>query len=157
LSLDRLFQADFDDGSFDLIAAAPAPLSLLVLAKIFAHWLTTCVPVILGTPILGLLFNLSPDAMGIELLSLALGTPALSLIGAIGAALTVGIRRGGLLLSLLVLPLYVPVLIFGVAAVDAAQSGMDPASHLLLLGASSLIALVLGPLAAAGALRLHLS
>ena len=157
LSLDRLFQADFEDGALDLLAAAPSSLSALVLAKIAAHWVTTGLPLILGTPALALLFNLPFDALVMEMITLGIGTPALSLIGAIGAALTIGVRRGGLLLSLLVLPLYVPVLIFGVAAVDAAASGMETGAHLSLLAASSLIALVLAPIASAAALKLHLS
>jgi len=155
LSLDRLFQADFEDGSLDLMCMAPAPLSLLVLAKTAAHWVTTGLPLILGAPILGLFFNLGPDVLWMELITLVIGTPALSLIGAIGAALTVGIRRGGLLLSLLVLPLYVPVLIFGTSAVDAAQGGMDVFPHLALLGACGLIALAVSPVASAAALRLN--
>jgi heme exporter protein B len=155
LSLDRLFQADAEDGTLDVMMSAPAPLSLLVLAKVAAHWLTTGIPLILGAPVLGLLFNLPSDVLGMELITLILGTPALSLIGSIGAGLTVGIRRGGLLISLLVLPLYVPVLIFSVAAVDAAASGLDPFPHLALLAATGLIALATAPLAAAGALRLH--
>jgi heme exporter protein B len=157
LSLDRLFQADFEDGALDLLVAAPSSLSALVLAKIAAHWVTTGLPLILGTPALALLFNLPFDALVMEMITLGIGTPALSLIGAIGAALTIGVRRGGLLLSLLVLPLYVPVLIFGVAAVDASASGMATGAHLSLLAASSLIALVLAPIASAAALKLHLS
>jgi len=157
LALDRLFQADFEDGSLELMALSEAPLSLLVLAKILCHWLTTGLPLILGTPILALLFGLSLDDLWVLILSMALGTPALSLIGGIGAALTVGIRRGGLLLSLLVLPLYVPVLIFAVAAVEAASAGLDATPHLLLLAATMLVALAIAPAAAAAALRLHLS
>ncbi len=157
LSLDRMFQADFEDGSLDLLPSASTALPALVLAKILAHWLTTGLPLILGTPVLALLFNLPDDALIMELVSLTIGTPALSLIGGIGAALTVGIRRGGLLLSLLILPLYVPILIFGVGAVEASASGMDPFPHLALLGAASLVSLVLAPLASAAALRLHLS
>jgi heme exporter protein B len=155
LSLDRLFQADAEDGTLDVMMSAPVPLSLLVLAKVAAHWLTTGVPLILGTPVLALLFNLPGEVLGMELITLVIGTPALSLIGSIGAGLTLGIRRGGLLISLLVLPLYVPILIFSVAAVDAAASGLDAFPHLALLAATGLIALATAPLAAAGALRLH--
>ena len=157
LALDRLFQADFEDGGLELMALSDAPLTLLVLAKIVSHWLTSGLPLILGTPILALLFGLSPDILGLLIVSMLIGTPGLSLIGAIGAALTVGIRRGGLLLSLLVLPLYVPVLIFAVAAVDAGVGGLDPTPHLLLLAATTLVALAVAPLAASAALRLHLS
>lgn len=156
LSLDRMFQADFEDGGLELLVASPAPLTLLVGAKILAHWLTTGLPLILATPLLALLLGLEPGALGQLLATMAIGTPALSLTGSIGAALTVGLRRGGLLLSLLVLPLYVPVLIFAVAAVEAAAAGLDPAPHLMLLAACALAALALAPPASAAALRLHL-
>jgi heme exporter protein B len=156
LSLDRLFQADLEDGSLDLMALSPTPLELLVLAKCLAHWLTTGLPLVIAAPVLAALLNLDPAAWPVLVVALALGTPALSLIGAVGAALTVGIRRGGVLLSLLVLPLVVPVLIFGVAAVDAAASGLSPRPHLLLLGGTGLFAAVLAPWAGAAALRLAL-
>jgi heme exporter protein B len=156
LSLDRLFQADLEDGSLDQLALGPLPLELVVLGKCLAHWLTTGLPLVLAAPVLAALLNLDQAAWPVLLAALALGTPALSLIGAIGAALTVGVRRGGVLLSLLVLPLTVPVLIFGVAAVEAAATGFSPRPHLLLLGGTGLFALVLAPWAGAAALRLSL-
>ena len=153
LSLERLFAGDHEDGSLDLLVLAPLPLELTVLAKCLAHWLTTGLPLVLAAPLLGLLLNLDPSAYLTLIAAMALGTPALTLIGAIGAALTLGARRGGVLLSLLVLPLYIPVLIFGVGAVDAAIFGLDAGPRLLILGALSLFALALAPFAAAGALR----
>jgi len=157
LSLDRLFQADFEDGSLDLLILSPTPLELTVLAKCIANWLTTALPLVVAAPVLALVMHLPASGFAVLIVAMAVGTPALSLIGAIGAALTVGVRRGGVLLSLLVLPLYMPVLIFGVGAVDAAAMGLSPAPHLMLLGAISLGALVLGPWAAAAALRLMTS
>ena len=156
LSLDRLFQVDFEDGSLDQLALAPLPLELVVAAKCLAHWLATGLPLLVVSPLLGILLNLSGDAYGTLLLSMAIGTPSLSLVGAIGAALTVGIRRGGVLLSLLVLPLYIPVLIFGVGAVDAAVVGLGGNAHLFVLAAILFIALPLVPWAVAGVLRLNL-
>jgi heme exporter protein B len=156
LSLDRLFQADLEDGSLDLLALSATPLELLVLAKCLAHWLTTGLPLVIAAPVLAALLNLDATAWPVLILALALGTPALSLIGAVGAALTVGVRRGGVLLSLLVLPLVVPVLIFGVAAVEAAAAGLSPRPHLLLLAGTGLFAAVLAPWAGAAALRLSL-
>ena len=156
LTLDRLFQADFEDGSLDLLMIGALPVEMLVLAKVIAHWLTSVLPLILIAPILGLSLNIPPDGIIALVLALLIGTPTLSLIGAVGAALTVAMRRGGVLLSLLVLPLYIPVLIFGVAAVAAAVALLPVAPHLLLLGGISLGALVVGPLAAAAALRLSL-
>ncbi|MBM3510108.1 MAG: heme exporter protein CcmB [Alphaproteobacteria bacterium] len=156
LSLDRLFQADYEDGSLDLLALTPLPLELTVLAKCAAHWATTGVPLLVAAPILALLLNLDVAGLGALLLAMLLGTPILSIVGAIGAALTVGVRRGGALLSILVLPLYVPVLIFGVAAIDGAISGLGAKPHLLVLGAFLLGALALGPWAAAASLRLNL-
>jgi heme exporter protein B len=153
LSLDRLFLADFEDGSLELIALAPAPLALSVLAKIAAHWLVTGLPLVLATPFLGLLMNLPVAGFAILILAMLLGTPVLSLIGAVGAALALGARRGGVLIALLVLPLYVPALIFGAAAVDAALLGQPARPHLLLLGALLAAALPLCPLAATAALR----
>ena len=156
LSLDRLFQADLEDGSLDLLALAPVPLAMTVLAKCAAHWLTTCLPLIVVAPVLGLLLNMPGAGLGALVLAMLLGTPALSLFGAIGAALTVAVRRGGVRVSLLVLPLYIPVLIFGVGAVDAAVAGLALRAHLALLAALSLGAAVLAPLAGAAALRLAL-
>ena len=156
LSLDRLFQADFEDGSLDLLALSPLPLELAVVAKCAAHWLTTGLPLILAAPILAVLLHMESEGFLTLIAAMALGTPSLSLIGAIGAALTVGMRRGGVLLSLLVLPLYIPVLIFGVGAVDAAIGGLTQEPHLLILGAMLLVAVALCPWAAAAALRLNL-
>jgi heme exporter protein B len=152
LSLDRLFQADFEDGSLDILALSPQPLFVTVLAKVLAHWLVVGLPLVIASPLLGVLLNLPPAAFPALLLAVLIGTPALSLIGAIGAALTAGIRRGGVLVPLLVLPLYIPTLIFGVAA-SGAESGGEA---LMLLGAVSLVSLVLAPVAAAAALRLAL-
>ena len=157
LSLDRLFQADFEDGSLDLLVLAPLPLEIVVLAKCLAQWLTTALPLVAAAPLMALLLHMDGAGFGVLLASLVIGTPALSMIGAIGAALTVGIRRGGVLLSLLVLPLYIPVLIFGVMAIEATLTGLSPAPHLMLLGALSLLATALAPWAAAAAIRLSLS
>jgi len=156
LSLDRMFQADFEDGSLEQLALSGLPLTLVAAAKILAHWLTTGVPLLLASPVLAVLLNLEAGGFAALLLAMALGTPVLSLIGAIGAALTVGVRRGGVLLSLLVLPLYIPALVFGVAAVDAASMGLAAKPHLLLLGALLVAALPLCPWAAGAALRLAL-
>jgi heme exporter protein B len=156
LALDRLFQADYEDGALEQLALSGEPLALLALAKIAAHWLATGLPLVLAAPGLGLLMNLEPAAYPALVAALALGTPILSLVGAVGAALTVGVRRGGVLLSLLVLPLYMPTLIFGVGAVEAAAADLSARPHLLLLGAGLLAALALAPWAAAAALRLAL-
>jgi heme exporter protein B len=153
LSLDRLFQADYEDGTLDYLLSAPAAPSLLVSAKCLAHWLTTGLPLVVLSPLLGLLLNLPGAAYPALVAGLALGTPVLTLVGAIGAALVLGARRGGVLLSLLILPLYIPVLIFGVGAVEAAATGQGFRAHLLLLGAFFLGALALAPFVAAVALR----
>ena len=153
LSLERLFQADFEDGNLDLLVLGSLPLEAVVLAKSLAHWLTTGLLLIVAAPVLALLLNMSAEGFAALVLAMLLGTPSLTLIGAVGAALTVGARRGGALLSLLVLPLYVPVLIFGVGAVDAAISGMAVRPHFLILGALLAGTLVLTPLAGAAALR----
>jgi len=153
LSLDRLFQADFEDGNLDLLVLAPLPLEMTVVAKVAAHWLTTGLPLTVAAPLLGILLNLPGAAYPTMLGAMLLGTPALSLIGAIGAALTLGARRGGVLLSLLVLPLYVPVLIFGTAAVDAAAQDLSARPHLLILAGLLVLAVGLTPWAAAAALR----
>jgi heme exporter protein B len=153
LSLERLFQADWEDGSLEALALMPLPLEAQVLAKCLAHWLVAGLPLIGIAPLLALLLHLDAAGYPALLLSLLLGTPSLSLIGAVGAALSLGARRGGVLLSLLVLPLYIPVLIFGVAAVEAAIGGFGARPHLLLLGALLAGALVLAPVAAAAALR----
>jgi heme exporter protein B len=153
VSLDRLFQADYEDGSLELLVLSPVPLVALVQAKCLAHWLTTGLPLMLAAPVLALLLQMPAASLPVLTLSIALGTPSLSLVGALGAGLTVGIRRGGVLNSLLILPLYVPVLIFGVGAVEAANLGLDASAHLYLLGAYLLAAAVLAPLAAASALK----
>ena len=156
LSLDRLFQADFEDGSLDLLAVSSLPLEIAVLAKTAAHWITTGLPLIVVSPLLALILNMEMSGWLTLIAAMFLGTPTLSLIGGIGAALTVGVRRGGVLVSLLVLPLYVPVLIFGVGAVEAAIGGLSQRPHLLILGAAALLSVVLAPLASAAALRLNL-
>jgi heme exporter protein B len=153
LSLDRLFLADYEDGSLEGLALAPLSLEVVVLAKVLAHWLVTGLPLTVLAPLLALLLGIHPTGYGALIASMALGTPSLSLIGAVGAALTIGARRGGVLLSLLVLPLYIPVLILGAGAVEGAISGLGARPHLLLLGALALAALPLTPLAAAAAVR----
>jgi heme exporter protein B len=153
LSFERLFQFDHEDGTLDLIVLAPAPLELVVLAKCLAHWLTTGLPLIVVSPLAATMLNLPPEGVPVLMLALLLGTPTLSLLGAIGAALVLGARRGGVLLPLLVMPLYVPVLIFGVAAVEASISGLAARPHLLLLGAILAGAVPLAAIAAAGGLR----
>jgi heme exporter protein B len=157
LSLERLFRSDFDDGSLDLLLLSPAPLPVLVLAKVLAHWLTTGLPLLLIAPLLALFLALPERALATLLATLALGTPVLSFIGAVGVGLTVSVRRGGGLLALLVLPLYVPVLIFGANAVSAAADGLPVAGQLYMLGAFLALAASLAPLAAAGALRITAS
>jgi len=154
LALDRLIATDYEDGSLDLILTARVPLELALVAKALAHWLTTGLPLVIAAPLLGLLLNLGPGATGAVALTLLAGTPALTFIGLIGAALTVALRRGGLLLAILVLPLTVPVLIFGVAAANAAVVGPMPfGTPFVILCALTLMSLVIGPLAAAVALR----
>ena len=153
LSLDRLFQADYEDGTLELLALTPAALELLVLGKVAAHWLTTGLPLMVAAPVLAVLLHMQADGVVPLLLTMLIGTPTLSLIGAMGAALVLGARRGGVLLSLLVLPLYIPVLIFGVGAIDAAVQGFPVNAQLSILGALLLAALALTPWAAAAALR----
>ena len=155
LSLDRLFQADYEDGSLDQLMLAPVPLEQVVLAKALAHWLTTGLPMTLIAPVLGLSLALPSDVLPVLVASLAIGTPALSLIGAVGAAVTVGVRRGGLLLSILVLPLYVPSLIFGARATQMALLDLDAVPALALTGVITLIAAAVTPFAAAMALRIN--
>lgn len=154
LSLTRMFASDFSDGSLEQMLIAPQPLPMLVIAKVLAHWVVCGLPVILLAPMIGLQYGLANDALLVLVLSLLLGTPALSLIGAIGAALTLGVRGSGLLIALLVLPLYIPVLIFGAGAVAASQHGVSAEAHLSLLAAFSLLSLVLAPFATAAALRI---
>jgi heme exporter protein B len=157
LSLDTMFRSDFDDGALEQMLLSPHPAALLVLAKVCAHWLVTGLPLLLLAPFLGILLYLPDKSMGILMLTLALGTPVLSLVGAIGVALTVGLRRGGLLLSLLVLPLYVPLLIFAASAVQAAGVGLPVTGQLYFLSALLALALSLAPLATGAALRISVS
>jgi heme exporter protein B len=156
LSLARMFGTDYADGTLEQLLLTPQPLVVLVMAKVAAHWLTTGLPLVLIAPVLGLQFDLPADSLATLLLSLLIGTPVLSLIGAVGAALTLGVRGGTALTSLLVLPLYVPVLIFGAGAVVATANGTGAAGHLSLLGAMLMIALVFAPWATALALRISL-
>ncbi len=156
LALGRLFADDHADGTLEQMLLSPTPLTLLVLAKTAAHWLSSGLLLVLVSPLLALQFDLGGEAAGVLFLSLLLGTPLLSLIGAIGAALTVGLRGAGVLLSLLVLPLCTPVLIFGAGAVEASLAGLGVSAHFSLLGAMLLAALFLAPLAAAAALRIAL-
>ena len=156
LSLDRVFALDWEDGTLDLLVTSPLPLEMAVSAKALAHWLTTGLPLVLVAPVLGVLLNLAPEAYGTLVLSLLLGSPALSVIGTFGAALTVGLRRGGLLLSLLVLPLYVPTLIFGTELVRRAASGGDMLTPLLMLTGITCGAIALLPFASAAVLRVNL-
>jgi heme exporter protein B len=153
LALERLFQTDYEDGSLDLLALAPVPLEIVVIAKVIAHWLTTGLPLIVAAPLLALLLNMGADGLWALVAALALSTPTLSLIGAVGAGLILGARRGGMLLSLLVLPLYIPILIFGVAAVDAAVAGFSVRPQFLVLAGLLLAALALAPWAGAAAVR----
>jgi len=156
LSLPRLFAADHADGTLEQIALSPYPLPALVSGKILAHWLTTGLPVALLAPLLGYQYAVEGESLLVLMLALLLGTPILSLLGAIGAALTLGLRAGGSLLALLVLPLYIPVLIFGAGAVDSVRAGLGATANLSLLGAGLLIAAVGAPFAAAAAVRIAL-
>lgn len=153
LSLERLFDADFHDGSLEALSLMPVPLEVQVLAKCAAHWLTTGLPLTIIAPVLALVLHFDTAGYPALIAAMLLGTPVLSLIGAVGAALTLGARRAGVLLSLLVLPLYIPVLIFGVAASEAAALGLESRPHLLLLAALFAASLALAPWAAAAALR----
>jgi heme exporter protein B len=156
LSLDRLFPADYEDGTLEALALAPPPLELMVMAKILAHWIVTGLPLVLVAPILAFLMGIDPSGYGALAAAMALGTPSLSLIGAIGASLTLGARRGGVLVSLLVLPLYIPVLILGSGAVEGAISGLGARPHLLILAAIAFAALPLAAMSTAAAVRLSL-
>jgi heme exporter protein B len=157
LSLDTLFRGDAEDGSLEQWMLAPVPLAWLVGVRTFMHWATTALPLLVATPLLGELLHLPRSELPVLLAALALGTPLLSLLGAVVAALTVGMRRSGILVALLALPLYVPVLVFGAGSVAAAGQGMDPVGGLLMLAAGLVLALVLAPLAAAAAIRISLS
>lgn len=157
LALDTLFRGDAEDGSLDQWLLAPVPLAWLVLVRTAMHWATTALPLLLATPLLAELMHLPVRELPVLMASLALGTPVLSLLGAVVAALTVGMRRAGILVALLALPLYVPVLVFGAGSVAAAAQGLDPGGALLLLGAGLALALPLAPLAAAAAIRISQS
>ncbi len=156
LGLQRMFAADHSDGTLEQMAISPTPLVLLVTGKIVAHWLVSGLPLVLMAPVLGIQFDLDSGALGVLMLALLLGTPLLSLIGSIGAALTLGVRGGGVLLSLLVLPLYVPALIFGAGAVESHIAGLGASGHLSLLAAMLLMAAFFAPWAATAALRIAL-
>jgi heme exporter protein B len=156
LSLDRLLALDWEDGTLDLLATSPLPLEAALSIKALAHWLTTGLPLVLVSPVLGVLLNLPGEGYPWLVLSLALGTPALSVIGTFGAALTVGVKRGGLLMSLLVLPLYVPTLIFGAEAARRGAAGMDTATPLLMLAGITAGVIAVMPFASAAALRVNL-
>lgn len=156
LSLDRIFALDYEDGSLDLLATSPLPLEGVVIVKAAAHWLTTGLPLAIVAPVLGIMLDLPGQAMGMLVLTLLLGTPALSILGTFGAAITVGLRRGGLLLSLLVLPLYIPTLIFGAEAVRRSAAGMAYGTPLTFLAAITLLTIAFVPFVAAGALRVNL-
>ncbi len=156
LSLNRLFANDYADGTLEQMALSPIPLTVLVLAKVTAHWMLTGLPLVLISPLLALQMHMPEPAIGTLVLSLLLGSPVLSLLGAVGAALTLGLRGGGVLVSLLVLPLYTPVLIFGAGAVAGVIAGIDTEAHFSLLGAFLALALTFAPWAAAAALRVSL-
>jgi len=156
LALGRMFTADYEDGTLEQLALAPVPLVASVGGKVAAHWLVSELPLVLVSPLLALQYGLPADVIALLMISLLIGTPALSLVGAIGAALTLGVRGGGVLVALLVLPLYVPTLIFGAGAVDAGLAGMSSAAHLSLLGACLIFATVFAPPAAAAAVRIAL-
>ena len=156
LSLGRVFANDYQDGTLEQMLLTPQPLYLVVIGKVLAQWLVSEVPLVLIAPLIGVQFDLAPDALLILFISLLLGTPILSLIGSIGAALTLGLRGGGVLISLLILPLYIPVLIFGAGAVDASITGMSPQANLYLLAAFLVLSLVFAPWATSAALRISL-
>ena len=156
LSLDRIFALDYEDGSLALLATSPLPFEGVAMVKAAAHWITTGLPLTLAAPALGFLLSLTPEAYPYLLLSLLIGTPALSMIGTFGAALTVGLRRGGLLLSLLVLPLYVPTLIFGAEAIRRGAEGLDPTGALMLMAGITAGSFALLPFATAAVLRINL-
>lgn len=157
LSLDHLFRHDFDDGTLEQLVLQPQPLFLLILAKTMAHWMLTGLPLVVLAPVLGVMVHLDGNSIAVLCLTLLIGTPVLSLIGAIGAALTLGLRSAGVLLSLLIIPLYIPVLIFGTGTVAAAADGASVGAYLALMGAFLMLALTLAPFAAAAALRISLS
>ena len=154
LSLGRIFGNDYQDGTLEQLLLTPQPVYLVVLAKVLAHWIVSEVPLVVIAPVLGLQFGLSQNGLAIVVVSLLLGTPVLSVIGSVGAALTLGLRAANVLVALLVLPLYIPVLIFGSGAVQASVNGSDPQAWLLLLGATLIVSLVFAPWATSAALRI---
>ena len=156
LSLQRMFAGDHADGTLEQMLLSPTPLYIIVAAKTIAHWLVAGLPLVLMGPVLGLQFSLEAQSLRLLLVSLLLGTPVLSLIGGVGAALTLGVRGGGVLLALLILPLYVPVLIFGAGAVEAHAAGLDPTAHLMMLGAMLVLSAFFAPWATTAALRISL-
>jgi len=156
LSLGRVFANDYQDGTLEQLLLTPQPLYLVVIGKVIAHWLVAEIPLVVIAPLVGVQFDLSRNTLWILFLSLLLGTPILSLIGSVGAALTLGLRGGGVLISILILPLYIPALIFGAGAVEASIIGMSPAPHIYLLGAFAIVSLLFSPWATAAALRISL-
>ena len=157
MSIESLFRADYDDGSLELMVMTPHPLSILVMAKVMGHWLTSSVPLLFIAPLMGMMLHMDADIIGVLMLTLLLGTPVLSLIGGIAVALTLGLRKGGALLAILVLPLYVPILIFASSAIDAAMTGFPVSGHLSMMCAILFLALTLTPLPTAAALKMSLS
>jgi heme exporter protein B len=157
MSIESLFRADYDDGSLELMVMTPHPLSILVLAKVIGHWLVSSVPLLFVAPLMGMMLHMDTDIIGVLLVTLLLGTPVLSLIGGIAVALTLGLRKGGALLAILVLPLYVPILIFASSAIDAAMTGFPVSGHLSMMCAILFLALTLTPLPTAAALKMSLS
>ena len=153
LSLDRLFQTDFDDGSLELLVLSPYPLEIVVLCKCFVHWLTTGLPIMVISPVLALMLNIKTGAFLYLITSMALGTPIISLLGAVGAALVLGSRRSGVLIALLIIPLTIPILLFGVGAIQAAAEGYSASSPLMFLGALLLFSIALCPWVIASSLR----
>lgn len=157
LSLDSLFRSDYDDGTLEQLILSAQPLSIMVIARVIAHWVMSAIPLLLLSPILAASLNLPGSAMGVLLITLMLGTPILSFIGAIGVALTVGLKRSGMLLALLVIPLYIPVLIFGAGAVDTAAAGLPVTGQIYILAALLVLSLTLAPMAIAAALKMSVS
>ncbi|MGY8986102.1 MAG: heme exporter protein CcmB [Sphingomonadales bacterium] len=154
LSMERVFHSDFEDGTLDIIATSPIPLEIFALGKGLSHWIVTCLPIVIAAPFIAILMNIGDNGLIILVTAMLIGTPALSLFGTIGAALTISVKRGGVLISLLILPLYIPTLIFGVGAVDAILVGADIGPNLGFLGAISLFSVALSPFAAAASLKL---
>ncbi len=157
LSLDNLFRADYEDGTLEQLILSAQPLSIMIIARVFAHWVMSAIPLLVLAPVLAISLNLSTNAMGTLIVTLLIGTPVFSFIGAIGAALTVGLKRSGMLLALLVIPLYIPVLIFGAGAVDTASAGLPVLGQIYILAALLVLSLTLAPIAIAAALKVSVS